>query len=76
MLAAQPTRRAQACYYSFSELGHTALALEDVCVCAAVQRSSIVAKARGGIAQVVGAIVKECFPTELDQLASDEPDVA
>ena len=64
VLATQPTRKSQACYYSFLELGHAALSMEDVWFCVAVIRSSIVTNALGGMAQVVGAILKLFFPEE------------
>ena len=64
VLATQQTRKLQACYFSFLELGHVALAREDVWFCAMVHRSSLVAKANGGIAQVIGGILKLLFPAE------------
>ena len=62
VLAIQTTRKLQAIYFSFLELGSAALSREDSWITVCVCRSNIVNKAMGGISQVVGGILKMMYP--------------
>ena len=61
-LAADPSRKSQCIYYSFAELGHAALAREDTWLTATVLRSERAREAQGGMAQIIGCLLKVLFP--------------
>ena len=56
------TRKCQAVYLSFLNFGSAALSREDAWLCVLVHRSSEVRKILGGMAQVVGALLRLMFP--------------
>ena len=58
------TRKSQACYMSFLELGHAALARESAWLCLLVHRSNQVRHVFGKMAQVIGALLKIMFPVD------------
>ena len=64
VLATITTRKLQAIYVSFLELGPAALAREDCWIALAVCRSLFVNKALGGISQLVGGILKRIYPQQ------------
>lgn len=61
VLAPMPSRKCQVVYYSFQELGLETLSREDGWFCATVKRSRLVNQVAGGMAQVIGALLKLLF---------------
>lgn len=60
--AISPSRKMQAIYYSFKELGRALLCKEDAWFCALVARSSQARSlATGGLAQIIGGLLKAMF---------------
>ena len=65
-LATQPKRKSQCVYASFYELGEEVLCRESAWLTLCVVRSSTCRGADGGIAQLVGALLKLMFPLLTD----------
>ena len=53
VLARDVTRKIQAVYFSFKELGYSALAREDAWFCLTVNRSSVVKRIQGGMSAIL-----------------------
>ena len=60
VLQPQPTKKAQAVYFSFIELGVQALAREEAWFTATTCRSKLLVDVHGNLAQLMGAILKLC----------------
>ena len=68
VLARDVTRKIQAVYFSFKELGYSALAREDVQFCITVKRSSVVKRIQGGMSAIFAALLKVFFSTATNLL--------
>ena len=72
VLAPLTLRKSQAIYWTFSEFGAEALCREDVWLCIGAKRSETVGNIQGGMAKVVGELLKLFFSSDSTSLHPED----